>query len=110
MPVDFLQDEQSNSASRELTSIGGDDLHRSAGLLAQRRGHGWARTFLKGDDLESLLAVMPPDPCGSSPSEVSPTIPDEQVSSHQRPARRPCTTERPVVGTGFSPEASRSRT
>jgi hypothetical protein len=88
MPIDFLQDEQSRSASRELTSVGGHDLHRIAGLLAQRGSHGRAGTFLEGDDLESLLAVMPPDPGSSSPSEVSPTIPNEQVLLRRGCARR----------------------
>jgi hypothetical protein len=90
MPVDFLQDEENRSASREPATIGGDNLHGLAGLLAQRWGHGWARTLLKGDDLESLLAVMPPEPGGSSPSKVSPSIPDEHVSSH-----RECALHRP---------------
>jgi hypothetical protein len=58
-------------------------LHRLAGLRAQSGGHGWTRTLLEGDDLESLLAVMPPEPGGSSPSEVSPSVPDEHVSSRR---------------------------
>ena len=109
VPADFFQDEENRPPGRELTTAGSHDLHRIAGLLTQRGGHGRAGTLLEAHDLESLLAVMPPDPGGSSPSEVSPTIPNEQVASHQRPARRPGTTERPVVATGVSPETSRSR-
>jgi hypothetical protein len=84
VPVDLLQDEQNRSTSRQLTTVGGYDLHSLASLLAQRRGHRRARTLLEAHDLESLLAVTPPDPGGSSPSEVTPTIPDEHVSSHRK--------------------------
>jgi hypothetical protein len=62
-----------------MAAIGSDDLDSVAGLLAQRGSHGRARTLLKRNNLESLLLVMPPEPGGSSSSEVSPTVPDEPV-------------------------------
>jgi hypothetical protein len=82
VPSDLLQDEENRPPGRELTTAGSHDLHRIAGLLTQPGSHGRARTLLEAHDLEALLAVMPPDPGGSSPSEVSASVPDEDVSSH----------------------------
>jgi hypothetical protein len=65
-----------------MAAIGGNDLHRCAGLLPERGSHGRTWTLLEGNDLESLFAVTPPEPGGSSPSEVSPTVPDKPVLSH----------------------------
>jgi hypothetical protein len=79
MPVSLFQGKEYRPASGQMAAIGGNDLHRFAGLLAQRGSHGWTRTLLEGDDLESLLAVTSPEPGGSSPSEVSPPVPDQPM-------------------------------
>jgi hypothetical protein len=79
MPVSIFQGKEYCSASRNFTTIGGNDLHRLAGLLAERGSHGGAGTLLEGYDLKSLLMVMSPEPGGNSPSEVSPPVPDEPM-------------------------------
>jgi hypothetical protein len=84
MPVRLFQGKEDGPASGKMATIGRHDLHRCAGLLAQRGSHGRAWTLLEGDDFESLLVVTPPEPGGRSPSEVSPTVPDEPELSHRR--------------------------
>lgn len=79
MPVSLVQGKEYRPASGEMAAIGGHDLDSVAGLLAQRGSHGRARTLLIGNNLESLLLVTPPEPGGSSSSELSPTVPDEPV-------------------------------
>jgi hypothetical protein len=79
MPVSLFQGKEYRSASRKLTTIGGNDLHRLAGLLAKYGIHRRTWTLLEGSDLESLLTVTSPEPGDDSPSEVSPSIPDEPM-------------------------------
>ena len=79
MPMSHFQGKEYRSASGKVMTIGGNDLDRLAGPLAERGSHRRTWTLLEGDDLESLLMVTPPDPGGSSPSEVSPPVPDEPM-------------------------------
>jgi hypothetical protein len=111
--VRLFQGKEDSSASGKLTTIGGNDLDRLAGLLAKYGRHRRAGTLLEGHDLESLLMVMSPEPGDSSPSEVSPPVPDQPVlPSHVAhdvcPLSSPITSTAMIVGKTDSPLGYRS--
>ena len=86
MPVSHFQSKEYRPASGQMAVIGGNDLHRLTGLLPERGSHRRTWTLLEGDDLKTIITVTPPEPDGSSPSEVSPPIPDEpMLLSHVTP-------------------------
>lgn len=81
MAADFPECEKNGAASLQMTSIAGDDLHRTTRLSLEQRGHGWSMDHLPGTDAETAFLVAEDEPGRPFTTEFAVAIVEEIVSS-----------------------------